>query len=237
MTAERENAELSEFLLYLARENGDGGRLPSLAVLSQQLGISIASLREQLEVARAFGLVEVRPKTGIRRLRYQFSPAVFKSLTYANAIDSSFFFNAFSDLRTHIEAAYWQQAVSLLNDEDIDHLESLVDQALEKINGNPIHIPHDEHRELHLCIYRRLNNPFVTGILEAYWESYEAFGLNLYTDISYVKKVWDYHRRMVEAIRIGDLNTGYHLLIEHTSLLQERYRPRPRPVAPRQEFE
>lgn len=241
MTIERENLQLSEFMRYLARENSDGEHLPSLAALSQQLGVSIATLREQLEVARALGLVDVRPKTGIRRLPYQFTPAVLKSLYYAAAIDSEFFFPAFADMRMHIEAAYWEKAVENLGEEDRTQLRTLIDQAFEKLNGTPIQIPHNEHRELHLSIYRRLNNPFVMGILEAYWEAYEAIGLSTYTDISYLKTVWEYHRRMVNAICSGDTTAGYYALIEHSDLLQQRTHPSPRPPArgpaPGHEFE
>jgi len=227
---------MSEFMKFLAKEKEDGERLPSLAALSQQLGISIAGLREQLEVARALGLVEVRPKTGIRRLPYRFTPAVMKSLLYATAIDTDYFFRAFSDLRTHIESAYWHQAVTLLTPADHENLMAMIVKAEEKLNGHPVQIPHEEHRELHLSIYRHLNNPFVTGILEAYWEAYEAVGFNLYTDIAFLKRVWAYHRRMVEAICNGDAYAGYQALIEHTDLLMQRAAPIPRPIA-RQEFE
>ena len=237
MTNERVFPRLSEFMQYLVKSNDGQDQLPSLRVLSGELSVSIATLREQLEVARALGLVEVRPRTGIRRLPYQFKPAVLNSLSYATAIDPHTYFQAFTDLRMHIEAAYWRQAVQLLCEEDHARLRVLVDSAFEKLNGDPIQMPHDEHRELHLGIYSRLNNPFVTGILEAYWEAYEAVGLNTYTDIAYMKLVWDYHRRMVEAICRGDVTTGYHLLIDHADLLQQRTAPMPRPVMPRQGFE
>jgi DNA-binding FadR family transcriptional regulator len=224
MTIEPELIEMSEFMQYLACEKADGDRLPSLADLSEQLGISIATLREQLEVARALGLVEVRPKKGIRRQPYQFTPAVLKSLSYASAINLDYFFHAFSDLRTHVEAAYWHEAVSSLAPEDHELLHDLIVQAMAKLEGHPIQIPHAEHRELHLSIYRKINNPFVTGILEAYWEAYEAVGLNLYNDISYLKTVWEYHRQMVEAICRGDSEAGFQALVEHTNLLQQRAR-------------
>jgi DNA-binding FadR family transcriptional regulator len=223
MTTEREISELSEFMRFLARE--DGERLPSLAMLSKHLEVSIAALREQLEVARALGLVEVRPKTGIRKLPYTFTPAVLKSLSYAAVLDSAFFFQAFSDLRNHIEMSYWYQAVSLLEQDDFARLHELVDRAMAKLDGDPIEIPHNEHRELHLLIYRRLNNPFVTGILEAYWAAYESVGLNLYTDIIYLKNVWKYHLHMVDSISRGDAAAGYQALVEHTNLLQQRVRP------------
>ena len=52
----------------------------------------------------------------------------------------------------------------------------LIERALEKLRGTPVQVPHEEHRKLHLMIYSRLDNPFVTGILEAYWDAYEAVG-------------------------------------------------------------
>ena len=222
MTAEREFTELSEFLHYLATEKHDGERLPSLVDLSRQLKVSTATLREQLEVARTLGVVEVRPKTGIRRLAYRFTPAVLKSLTYAAAIDGPYFFHAFSDLRWHIETSYFHQAVSLLTEEDFGRLHALVDSAFDKLRGRPIQIPHSEHKELHLSIYRRLNNPFVTGILEAYWEAYESVGLDVYSDLSYLNNVWAYHQRIVEAICRSDIQAAYNALVEHTQLLSQR---------------
>ena len=68
----RKSPELnSEFLSYLISHcDSDNDRVPSLKELSQKLGVSIAGLREQLEVARVLGVVEVKPKTGIRRVPY-----------------------------------------------------------------------------------------------------------------------------------------------------------------------
>ena len=56
------------------------------------------------------GLVEVRPRTGIRRLPYTFTPAVSQSLSYAIQANPSNFVS-FSELRNHVEAAFWDQAV------------------------------------------------------------------------------------------------------------------------------
>jgi DNA-binding FadR family transcriptional regulator len=214
----------SDFLTYLAETNRmdeDCERLPSLQVLSKQLGISVSSLREQMEVARALGLVEAKPRTGLRRLPYTFLPAVDQSLSYAIAIDQENFLK-FADLRRNVEAAYWYQAVPLLTESDHQYLQQLIDQAWEKLRGSPIQIPQLEHRQLHLSIYQRLDNPFVSGILEAYWEAYEAVGLNLYAGYTYLDEVWTYHQRMVDGICSGDLEAGYQALLEHTDLIRHR---------------
>ncbi len=212
-----------EFLRFLVanRDGCEQKRIPPLNTLSRELGISIARLREQLEVARALGFVEVKPRTGIRQLPYSFLPAVEQSLFYAITVDRSYF-EAFSDLRQHIEAAYWHEAVSKLNKQDFQLMRSLITGAWDKLNGYPIQIPHAEHRELHLSIYRRLDNPFVIGILEAYWDAYELVGLDVYADYAYLQQVWEYHERMVQAICDGDFDRGYDFLIEHTRLISKR---------------
>lgn len=219
---ERNSPEISEFLRYLASHEETQGSLPSLNELSRELGISVAGLREQLEVARALGLVEVRPRTGTRRLDYSFAPAIKQSLAYALAINQSHF-EKYSELRNHIEAAYWDEAVTLLTEEDKSELQNIVTRAFNKLSGNPVQVPHEEHRRLHLLIYSRLNNPFVTGLLEAYWDAYEAVGLNMYAGgMDYLEEVWGYHKIMVQSICNGNYTAGRKALITHIDLLAHR---------------
>jgi DNA-binding FadR family transcriptional regulator len=215
---DRTAPDISEFLLYLASHEEVENGLPSLKKLSEELGVSVASLREQLEVARSLGLVEVRPRTGMRRKPYSFAPAVRQSLDYAIALNKDHFL-AFADLRQHVERAYWHQAVKTLTPEDHEILKQLISRAWDKLHGSPIEIPHPEHRELHLTIYRRLNNPFVTGLLQSYWDAYEAVGLNFFTDYDYLTQVWTYHQKMVDAICMNDADAGYKALTEHTDLI------------------
>lgn len=217
----------SEFFKFLAssgwqdNESSNSDQVPSLAQLSEQLNMSVSSLREQLEAAKALGFVEVRPRTGIRRLPYSFLPAVRQSLGFALQQDRSYFAH-FSDLRNHLEAAYWFEAVALLTAEDEKLLLGLVEQAQKKLHGAPIRIPHREHRQLHLTIFGRLDNLFVKNLLEAYWEAYETAGLNVFADLEYLQTVWEYHRVMVEAICCKNYEAGYRALVEHRELLYHR---------------
>jgi DNA-binding FadR family transcriptional regulator len=214
--------ELSEFMRYLAAQQVNGsGALPSLNQLSNELGISVSALREQLEVARALGFVEVRPHTGTRRLEYQFLPALRQTVGYAMALDVGYF-EQFADLRKHIESAYWFEAVQLLTNEDHERLKNIITRAWSRLRGSPVQIPHEEHKQLHLTIFSRLENPFVHDLLKAYWEAYEAVGLNLYTDYNYLQEVWRYHQSMVDSICAGDFEAGYRALLDHTDLIHHR---------------
>lgn len=210
--------EFMQYLVNRSNETNGAEQLPSLSKISDEMGVSVAYLREQLEVAKALGFVEARPRTGIKRLVFSFLPAVKQSASYAIAIQPDLFWK-FSDLRVHIEAAYWDEAVKKLQKDDHQNLENLVDQAWKKLRGHPIEIPHTEHREMHLKIYSRLGNPFVQGLLEGYWDLYEAVGMNLYTDYNYLEQVWKYHQVMVESICNEKYEQGYQALVEHKDLI------------------
>lgn len=212
----------SEFLNHLVEQGYQpGDRLPSLNDLSAEIGISVGKLREQLEVARMLGLVEASPRRGITRMEYAFLPAVRLSLLAALALDRRYF-DAFSGLRVHLETAYWEEAVAALTAEDKQHLRELVILAQGKLNQRRIQIPYAEHRELHMTIFRRLNNPFVVGLLDAYWDAYEAVELNTYADYVYLQQVWQYHDQIVDAIWAGQVDLGRRLLVEHMQLLTSR---------------
>lgn len=222
----------SELLDYLGSQSRPAGtRLPSISALATELGISSSKLREQLEVARALGLVEVRPKTGIRTLEFSYLPA-FRLVSLVGLAMDAERFESLRDLRTRLEISYWDQAVDLLEDADLDRLESLVDQGWARLRGTPVQIPHAEHRALHMTVFARLPNAVVRALLEGYWEAYEAVGLGLYADYAYLSEVWSYHERMVKAIRQGDSVTGKRLFAEHTGLLRTRAHPAERPAGP-----
>lgn len=217
-------SSLSPLMREIARCELEGRKIPSLNELSRELGINTASLREQLEVARMLGLVEVKPRTGIRTLPYTFTPAVDVSLKYrlTQAPDD---FVKFSRLRVETEYGFWQEAVESLRDEDVAQLHRLLALADEKIQNQPSQIPHQEHRLFHLTIFHRLDNAFVQGILEAFWNAYEALGMAMFADAAYLRDVWSYHRKIVEAIESGDIPTGKRTLREHVDLLRRRSDP------------
>jgi DNA-binding FadR family transcriptional regulator len=213
----------SAFLDYLASTcSQEGGeQLPSLNELSRVLNLSVSALREQLEVARALGLVEVRPHTGIRRQPYSFSPAVKMSLAYALKLSPENF-TAFADLRNRLENDFYDAAVTKLTADDHHELQQLMKRAWEKLHGYPVQIPHTEHRQLHLLIFSRLENPFVTGLLEAFWDAYETVGLNVFADYNYLQEVWNYHQQIVDAICASNDEAGHQALVVHKDLLSHR---------------
>jgi len=211
----------SDFLNFIISQGYQpGDRLPSIQELTTDthLDMSANKVREQLEVARQMGWVEVRSKRGTRVKEYDFTPAVRLSALYAMARGEKF--ESFASLRNHVETAYWQEACALLSEDDLDVMRGCIDSANKKLDSPPIHIPNPEHRLFHLTVFKNLDNTFVLGILEAYWDLYEEVGINRYMDYSYLRKVWDYHSLILQLIRGGQFEEARRAFVEHTRLLR-----------------
>ena len=78
----------------------------------------------------------------------------------------------------------------------------MIGSAQAKIKQIPGKIPLTEHREFHLLFYRKLNNEYLNGIFEAYWDLYRIEGLEIYSDLLYADKVWQYHARIIDQVRL-----------------------------------
>lgn len=209
----------SDFLKYLIEHHvNPGNKLPPLSDIGDEMGVSVGKLREELAVARGMGVVSVRPRLGIQREPFNFSDAVLPAVLFSLATGETTFVQL-SRLRQMIEVSFWDEAVVLLTPEDKAQLGQLVAQAWSKLRGEPIHIPNGEHRQLHLTIFSRLENPFVQGLLEAYWDAYDASELTRFMRYRYWVEVWTYHERIVEALCRNDTECGRQLLNEHFSLL------------------
>jgi DNA-binding FadR family transcriptional regulator len=218
----------SDLLDYLVRQGFQpGDRLPTINELQlpEHLSVSISKVREQLEVARALGIVEVRSKTGMKMKPYSFTPAVHLSLFFALALDLHYF-ESFSQLRNHVEVAFLEEAGRKLIEEDKAALRACIVSARAKLNahqnGGHIRIPNEEHRTFHLTIFKRLENPFVMGLLEAYWDAYNAVELNRYSDYDYLQQVWAYHERILDAICAENYESARQIFTEHTHLIRNQ---------------
>jgi DNA-binding FadR family transcriptional regulator len=221
----RFSALQSDILRFIIENGyGPGDQLPTIQEISVAFGVSVAKTRESLEVARALGLLEIKPGRGTRVVEYDFKPAVTLSALYAIGMDAAQFAHL-RRVRDALELHFWEEALGELTGEDIAALRGLIADARRQLSQQPVHVPIEEHRAFHMRIFSRLENPFVNGFLEAFWEAYEAFGLHRYRDLSYHRKVWNYHEHIVDAVEAKDAARGRQLLAEHMNLLDERPAP------------
>lgn len=200
---------------------GEPAKLPPLNDLARELGVSRGKLREDMITAQAYGLIEMRPGDGTYVCPFDFYTALRPIILYSIACNRQHF-DRFYRLRAQIEVAFWEEAVSALDQEDYQKLLSVLDRAESKLRGTPVEIPHKEHRDLHVLLFSKLDNPFAQGLLQTYWDAYEAVGLHRYFEFSYYESMWSSHRAMVEAIQRGRYDEGKKILLQHFTLLEDR---------------
>lgn len=203
------------------QERGKEIKLPPMDELAQAMGVSRGKLREELVAAQAYGIVEMRPGDGTYILPFSFYSPAQTLVLYAIERNRKYF-DQFYRMRVELETAFWERAVSSLAQEDKEKLLRIIERAERKLKGTPVEIPHSEHRDFHVIIFSKLENEFVQGILMAYWDAYEAVGLHRYFDLSYYETMWASHRAMAEAIIAGNYDEGKRILVEHSTMLQDR---------------
>jgi DNA-binding FadR family transcriptional regulator len=204
-------------------------KLPAMQELADEMGVSRGKAREALIAAQAYGIVEMRPGAGTYVRPFDFYQAIRPAVLYAIACDRENF-EHFRKLRAYLEVTFWDEAVRALDAEDVARLDAVVTRAEAKLSGSPIQIPHAEHRQLHMRIFSKLENPFVQGILRAYWDTYDVIEMNLFYQLSHYQAMWASHREMVDALQAGRPVDGKAVLREHFTILEQQLRaPEPEP--------
>ena len=208
----------STFLQYLiASEIAAGEPLPTLSEISIQLQVSVGKLREEVSAARAMGVVSTQPRKGTQRLPFDFSRAILPIIFYGLATSEAQFAHL-SEVRRGIEVSLWDVAVSQLEAGDLQTCHEWIAKAQAKLDKG--RIPYEEHRAFHLAIFGRIENPFAIGMLKAYWDVYDTSEFTRYQPMAYWVEVWEYHKRIINAIADGDILGSRQLLIDHFNLLK-----------------
>ena len=88
----------------------------------------MASLREDLIAAQAYGMVEMRPGDGTYIRPFDFYSAIRPAVIYAIACDKHNF-DKFYRLRAQIEVGFWEEATRKLLPEDFTKLERIIQRA------------------------------------------------------------------------------------------------------------
>lgn len=214
----------NDFLILLAEAQLNDSAIPNIQKLSQELGVSTASVREQLEVARSLGFVDVKTKRGIQKKPFSLTQPLTLAMQYGVKVEPQVF-EQYSDLRRHIEISYWYDAVPLLTKPDLTRLQSFINLAFKKIQENPLIVPYNEHRDFHMAIYQPLHNPIVSSVLETYWELYRDSGLQFVADQEYLSTVWSQHQKILDAVAQREFEEGFNILISHMDLFKKANKP------------
>ena len=154
--------EVLDWLLdFIHRENlSVGSLLPPEAEISKQTGISRNSVREATSYLRALGIVESRPRVGMRLVRDPALIGLQRLLTCKKIPDR--FFREVSVFRDALEFGIAGEVCANITDEEIDQLEEI----LRRIESNPEDLPLQLalDREFHTIFLHSARNMIVSSM-------------------------------------------------------------------------
>jgi len=186
-----------------------GDRLPTERELSDQLGISRASVRQALTGLAAMGLVESRPGYG--------TFVTNRSADYTWQLDAASALEILESRRA-IESGTARLAALRRTDEDLAHLCEIVDTMTEQVDEG-VH-PVDTDREFHRSIAVASHNSVLLQAMEALadqmsgpeWHRMKLWGLS---GEKQTRRIQDQHRLILDAIRARDEKRAETLMQEH----------------------
>ncbi len=202
-----------------------GDRLPPEREMTSQFGVSRVTVRDALRILEANGLVEIR--VGARGGAYVRAPqpAGFGAGLTDLMILSDLSPAEVTETRLIVELGILPVAVERASPSDLDALEALCDQAdavLEAGESAP-----ELSAQFHSALFACTNNVALMLLAEIFQEP-----LLLSLRIAYAndpvagKKGWREHRRILNAMRDGDIERASDILRVHLARTAKRVAPR-----------
>ena len=206
---------VQERLIQFMRGNNlrPGDKLPSENDIAKRLGIGRPALREALRSLQALGLIEVRAGSGW----YAVDPsldAVAKHLVFALE-PSDQTRKELHRIRGILEGAFLGEAMGKLTPDDFVTLRKLA--AKMEILAMAGQSYAEQDRDFHLILFSHVTNDFFHKLVEACWTMTLTW-LTLQPATTLDRQILSAgkHRRILDAIVAGDIDTARKLLEIHS---------------------
>ena len=157
----------TEVKRYIEEHELKGGDpLPSEAELCQELGMSRASLREGLKALESLGIIRTRHGEGVFVAHFSFDP-ILHNLPYSIAAQGSSL-RELLEVRCALEVGMIAQVVACISPADIDELQGLAQQMLQRSALGESFAELD--RAFHATLFRCLGNTFLLSLVDLFWQ-------------------------------------------------------------------
>lgn len=203
---------------YIAENHLQAGdALPSEVQLAQQLGVSRNAVREASKSLESIGLVEVRHGSGLFVRGFSLEP-LLDNLAYgmhelrdlANLLE----------VRRVLETALIGRAIEAATPDWISDLQAIL-ARMEKKARQGQNFP-EEDRDFHHCLFKRLENPIISRLLDVFWLTFNRLQYQGETAKSEPIKTYRDHRAIVQAIKAGNVAQAQEALLKHYSGIESR---------------
>lgn len=193
-----------------------GDRLPPERELIKQFGVSRPSLREALNSLVAMGFLEIKQskRTFVKSVA---SERIEDPLAFLIKTDTQKIFDLI-EVRKAMEAWGAFKAAQRATEEDIKRLESIIEEM-----GKAIEEGRDwdkEDADFHLAIAQATHNMVQTHIMSTLYDLLRESVARIFTDKTKMKKLFQQHSRIVNAIKNRSPEKARERTLEHLDYVE-----------------
>jgi GntR family transcriptional regulator, transcriptional repressor for pyruvate dehydrogenase complex len=201
---------LRRFILSEGLHAGDA--LPSERELSDILSVSRNIVREALTVLVAEGLIIKKPGSGI--FVTDFDPAIVTPQVAVNIDYDASQRHALSEARAAVELGAVELIVSRITDEQIDELERVNRELMQKLQHNRSSVPHDI--DFHTILFRATQNQVLMDLIPLLVEYFRLSVAQLPAIIRHNEaRISEEHMRIIDGLRRRDVEATRQALLLH----------------------
>lgn len=171
--------------------------------LADELGVSMAPVREALKGLEAEGLVTIQPRRGAFVVEVSISD-----------MDDLYF------TRQLIEGEAMFLAVPRLTETDFADLQAMIDTMRRATAGDDISTYISYNRQFHLRIYGALENQHLLQVITMLWERSELYRYRYMFVTRETNRIHEEHDAILEACRRGDAALAKERAKAHIYLTQ-----------------
>jgi len=188
-----------------------GTRLPSLAVLSGQLGVGRSTVREALTGLEAMGIIEVRHGQGV------FVADTVPAVPLADSLTP-----IAVEARTLVEIELAGLAARRRTDDELDEMHRLLAKHAEHLAAREG--PIVATSQFHLAVIEAAHNDILAAVVRPFLKVAFERGPALYqTEPEYADRELAEHRAVLDAITAGDEAVARDRMRDHLSTMNGYY--------------
>jgi DNA-binding FadR family transcriptional regulator len=124
------------------------------------------------------------------------------------------------EVRRVLETALIGRAIESATPDWLGDLEAILVRMEQKAKQGQ-NFP-EEDRDFHHCLFKRLENPIISRLLDIFWLTFNRLQYQGETAKSEPIKTYRDHRAIVQAIKAGNVTQAQEALLKHYSGIESR---------------
>lgn len=214
---------ITEEVLKFIEDNGlqSGDRLPSERFFCEQLQISRASFREAMKMLESYGVIEIRPGSGMyvkaeKTLLGELASFKLHLSAEKKAIQDIL------DVRELMEQYAIDQIIALKPQGILEQLEAIMDEYERKRERGIV--PREEDFAFHRTLYQGSNNQVLLNLFDSIKEIENLWAEKVIDSVEFNvfgRDTEPIHREILKAMKAGDAKLAKKWLRKHFEILRD----------------